>query len=84
MIIMAAHSFNVVAVVALVLIQGVWSLSEGQYFTATDNVARDCPVGHYCVAGIKHACPPGVYGMKTRLDSGTSHLPVLQTYLGHL
>ena len=70
---MAAQSFNVAAVVAMVLIQGAWALSAGQYFTATDSVARDCPVGHYCVAGIKHACPSGAYGMKTRLDSGTFH-----------
>ncbi len=28
-----------------------------------------CPLGYYCVNGIKNACPPGRYGRETGLSS---------------
>lgn len=29
---------------------------------------RICPLGHYCTAGVRHACPGGTYGSSTGLS----------------
>lgn len=48
-------------------------VTEG-YFTTGGQVdsrisERICPLGHYCVAGVKRPCPPGVYGGGEGLSS---------------
>ena len=43
---------------------------------------KPCPLGHYCVSGLKRACPAGRYGGATMLQTGDCSGPCSETRYG--